>query len=250
MQNDSPTKLMDNQEEVYQLILRSQNGDKEAQDILVKNNLGLVNLVIKRFVNMGFEYEDLFQIGCIGLVKAIKNFKVEQNVRFSTYAVPMILGEVRRHLRDDGFIKFSRSMKDTAKKVKQTKEKLFKELGREATIEEIAQELCITAEDVLLSLESISGPEYLYDTIHQDDGSPILLIDRISEEENSEGDQIDKIALKEVINRLDPKQRQIIILRYFKDLTQSQVAKMLGISQVQVSRIEKKVLNYIKESLK
>ncbi|CCJ34234.1 RNA polymerase sporulation sigma factor SigF [Caloramator australicus] len=250
MQNDSPTKLMDNQEEVYQLILRSQNGDKEAQDILVKNNLGLVNLVIKRFVNMGFEYEDLFQIGCIGLVKAIKNFKVEQNVKFSTYAVPMILGEVRRHLRDDGFIKFSRSMKDTAKKVKHTKEKLFKELGREATIEEIAQELCITTEDVLLSLESISGPEYLYDTIHQDDGSPILLIDRISEDENSEEDHIDKIALKDVIDKLEPKQRQVIILRYFKDLTQSQVAKMLGISQVQVSRIEKKVLNYIKESLK
>ncbi|SEF54929.1 RNA polymerase, sigma subunit, RpoX/SigF [Caloramator fervidus] len=248
MCNDSPTKFLDSQD-VYDLIIKSQNGDKEAQEILVKSNLGLVNLVIRRFVNMGFDYEELFQIGCIGLIKAIRNFKVDQNVKFSTYAVPMILGEVRRFLRDDGLIKVSRNMKETAKKVKQAKEKLAKQLGREATIEEIAQELCITSEDVVLSLESLNGPEYLYDTIHQDDGSPVLLIDKISERETSEGDTIDKLAIKEIINKLEPKQRQIIFLRYFKDLTQSEVAKMLGISQVQVSRIEKKVLNLIKQAL-
>jgi RNA polymerase sporulation-specific sigma factor len=237
-------------EDVIQLIKRSQNGDKEAQDTLVKTNIGLVSTIVKKFLNRGYEYEDLFQIGCIGLIKAIRNFNPDFNVRFSTYAVPMIMGEIKRFLRDDGIIKISRNLKETAKKIKQAKEKLTKEYGRDVTIQEIAQELCITSEDVLMGLESLHAPEYLYETIHQDDGSPVLLIDKISEDRDYGGDVTDRVALKDLINTLDPRGRQIIILRYFKDMTQSQISERLGISQVQVSRIEKKVLQFLRKSMK
>ena len=251
MANDSPiTNIYENQENLLNLIKMCQKGDQSAQDLIVKSNLGLVTMVVKKFLNRGYEYDDLFQIGCIGLIKAIKHFNPDFNVKFSTYAVPMIIGEVKRFLRDDGLIKVSRNMKETARKVKLAKERLAIELGREATIEEIAQELCITSEDVILCLDSLNTPEYLFDTIHQDDGSPVLLIDKLSEDDEIEGDALDKIALKEVINRLEPRQRQIIMLRYFKDMTQNQVAEMLGISQVQVSRIEKKVLKYLREIMK
>jgi RNA polymerase sporulation-specific sigma factor len=238
------------QEEVIELIKKSQQGDKEAQEILVKSNIGLISTIVKKFLSRGYEYEDLFQIGSIGLIKAIKNFNPDFNVRFSTYAVPMIMGEIKRFLRDDGSIKVSRSLKETAKKVKYAKEKLAKENGREATIEEIAQELCITSEDVLLSLESLHQPEYLYDTIHQDDGSPVLLIDKIGEERDYGNEVTDKVALKDLINKLDLKSRQVIMLRYFKDMTQSQIAQVIGISQVQVSRIEKRVLDYLRDNMK
>lgn len=237
-------------EEVIRLIKRSQQGDREAQEIMVKSNIGLVSSIIKKFLNRGYEYEDLFQIGCIGLIKAIKNFNPDFNVRFSTYAVPMIMGEIKRFLRDDGIIKVSRNLKETAKKIKQAKERLTKEYGRDATIQEIASELCITSEDVVLGLESLYTPEYLYETIHQDDGSPVLLIDKISEEKDYGNDVVDKVALKDIINSLDPRARQIIILRYFKDMTQSQISEILGISQVQVSRIEKRVLEHMRKTMK
>lgn len=239
-----------NTEEIIKLIKKSQQGDKNAQELLVKNNIGLVSTIVKKFLNRGYEYEDIFQIGCIGLIKAIKNFNTDFNVRFSTYAVPMIMGEIKRFLRDDGIIKVSRNLKETAKKVKQVKEKLSKELGRDVTISEIAQEMCVTSEDVLMSLESLHTPEYLYEVIHQDDGSPVLLIDKIGENKDYGNDVIDKLALKDLINSLEPKSRQVIILRYFKDLTQSQISEILGISQVQVSRIEKKVLEYLRKSMK
>lgn len=251
MSNSSSTNyVQQNMEDVIQLIKRSQNGDKEAQDTLVKTNIGLVSTIVKKFLNRGYEYEDLFQIGCIGLIKAIRNFNPDFNVRFSTYAVPMIMGEIKRFLRDDGIIKISRNLKETAKKIKQAKEKLTKEYGRDVTIQEIAQELCITSEDVLMGLESLHAPEYLYETIHQDDGSPVLLIDKISEDRDYGGDVTDRVALKDLINTLDPRGRQIIILRYFKDMTQSQISERLGISQVQVSRIEKKVLQFLRKSMK
>ncbi|SKA79642.1 RNA polymerase sporulation-specific sigma factor [Caloramator quimbayensis] len=238
-----------NQDEVIELVKKSQQGDREAQDRLVRANVGLVSVIVKKFLNRGYEYEDLFQIGCIGLVKAIRNFNSDFNVKFSTYAVPMIMGEIKRFIRDDGIIKVSRNMKETAKKVKIAKEKLVKEYGREVTIEEISKELSITSEDIVLSLESLNAPEYLYDTIHQDDGSPVLLIDKISEEKDYGSDVTDKVALKEIINSLEPKARQVIILRYFKDMTQSEIAQILGISQVQVSRIEKKVLDYMRKTM-
>lgn len=239
-----------NIEDVIELVKKSQAGDRGAQDTLVKNNIGLVSAIVKKFLNRGYDYEDLFQIGCIGLIKAIKNFNPDFNVKFSTYAVPMIIGEIKRFIRDDGLIKVSRNVKETAKKIKQVKERLTKEYGRDVTIHEIANELCITTEDVILGLESLYTPGYLYEVIHQDDGSPVLLIDKLSEDKDSDLDLVDKVALKDLINSLDPKGRQIIILRYFKDMTQSQISEILKISQVQVSRIEKKILNYLRKSMK
>lgn len=233
-------------EDILRLIDLSQKGDKNAQDILVRNNIGLVSSIVKKFLSRGYEYEDLFQIGSIGLIKAIKNFDPKFNVRFSTYAVPMIMGEIKRFIRDDGIIKISRHMKENARKIKYAKENFAKKNGREATIAEISKELCMTSEDVVMSLESLNSLEYLYDTIHQDDGSPVLLIDKIGEDKDYGNEVIDKVAIKEILNSLDARERQIIILRYFKDMTQSQIASILGISQVQVSRIEKKVLDHMR----
>ncbi|RKD26077.1 RNA polymerase, sigma subunit, RpoX/SigF [Caminicella sporogenes DSM 14501] len=239
-----------NSEKTIKLIERAQKGDEEAKSILVNENLGLVKSLVSRFDNRGYDREDIFQLGCIGLIKAIEKFDTSYGVRFSTYAVPMIIGEIKRFLRDDGIIKVSRSLKQTANKVKMTKETLFKKLGREPTIQEISKELNISKEDIVLALESSIHPDYLYDIIHEDDGSPIHLIDKISET-NADDDSeiIDRIALKDALNKLKPRERQIIILRYFKDKTQSDIAKSLGISQVQVSRIEKKVLETMKNIL-
>lgn len=234
-------------EETIKLIGKSQQGDRNSEEILIKRNVGLISSIAKRFMNRGYEFEDLFQIGSIGLIKAIKNFDTSFSVKFSTYAVPMIMGEIKRFIRDDGIIKVSRSMKDVAKKAKIVKERMSKELGREPTIAEISEELNVTPEDLVIAMDSMVTPEYLYDVIHQDDGSPVLLIDKLGEEKDVDSEITDRIALKEVLDRLDPKARQIIILRYFKDKTQTEIAKMLGISQVQVSRIEKKVLAKMKD---
>jgi RNA polymerase sporulation-specific sigma factor len=235
-------------EETMELIKRAQNGDEEAQKKLVENNIGLVRSVLKKFSNRGYETEDLFQLGCIGLLKAIQKFDTSYEVKFSTYAVPMIIGEIKRFLRDDGIIKVSRSLKQTANKAKSVKETLSKKLGREPTIEEIAEELHIDKEDIVMALDSNHQPEYLYDVIHQNDGSPIYLIDKVGNE-GEDLEVLDRITLKEVISRLKPRDRQIIIMRYFKDKTQTEVAEMLGISQVQVSRIEKRVLENMKKVL-
>lgn len=237
------------QEEFLELISRAQNGDSEAENFLIENNIGLVRSVVRRFLNRGCEYDDLIQIGSIGLLKAIKKFDTGFNVRFSTYAIPMIIGEIKRFLRDDGIIKVSRSLKEIANKAHIAKEALEKDYGREPTISEIASVLEISKEDLVVALDSVQSTEYLYETIHQDDGSPILLIDRISCNEGEDTDIIDKLALKEVLSSLEPKERQIIMLRYFKDMTQCQVAEMLGMSQVQVSRIEKKIIGKLRKSI-
>lgn len=237
------------QEEIMALILESQNGNREAQEQLVKKNIGLVSSIVRKFLSRGYEYEDLFQIGAIGLIKAIKNFDPSYNVRFSTYAVPMIMGEIKRFIRDDGIIKVSRHMKENARKIKHLRENFAKQHGREATISEISKELSITSEDVIMSMESLNSMEYLYDTIHQEDGSPVLLIDKISEDKDYGGDVVDKIAVREILESLEPREKQIIIFRYFKDMTQSQIAAILGISQVQVSRIEKKVLENMRKAM-
>jgi RNA polymerase sporulation-specific sigma factor len=237
-------------EETIILIQRAQAGDRTAQSILVNHNLGLVRSVLKRFANRGYEREDLFQLGCIGLVKAIEKFDISYEVRFSTYAVPMIIGEIKRFLRDDGIIKVSRSLKQAAGKIKGAKEILFQRLGREPTLQELEDETEISKEDIVMALDSNIQPDYLYDVIHQDDGSPVHLIDKISET-NTEDDTevVDRLALQEVLSKLKPRERQIIILRYFKDKTQTEIAEVIGISQVQVSRIEKKVLQQLKELL-
>jgi len=237
-------------EETIELIEKAQNGDRLASERLVEYNLGLVRSIVKKFKNRGHETDDLFQLGSIGLVKAINNFDPSFEVKFSTYAVPMIIGEIKRFLRDDGIIKVSRSLRETYQKVHLAKEKLAKELNRDPSLEEISKELRIDKEEIAMALESGYNPEYLYDTIHQDDGSPVLLIDKLSNEKIEDTSIIDRITLKEMISKLEPRERQIIMMRYFQDKTQTEIAEKLGISQVQVSRIEKKILSRMRESLK
>jgi RNA polymerase sporulation-specific sigma factor len=230
------------------LLKKAQAGDSLALDQLVEINLPLVAVLTKKFMNRGYDYDDIFQIGSMGLVKAIQNFDLSYDVKFSTYAVPMIMGEIRRFLRDDGFIKVSRNVKYLAKKIHYGREKLTQKLKREPTIQELAEYMDISKEELVFSMDAVVEPQYLYEIIHQEDGAPIYLMDKLTEAEQLP--IADKMNLKEVLNNLDKRSRQIIILRYFKDVTQMNVAKMLGISQVQVSRIEKKVLSQMKEKLK
>jgi len=232
-----------------ELIALARNGDNNAMNTLIEMNLPLVSSLSKKFLNRGYDYEDIFQIGSIGLVKAINNFDLTYNVKFSTYAVPMIIGEIKRFLRDDGMIKVSRNVKSLARKVYFYKEVLTKKLKRSPTIEELAEYADVDKEEILFAIESSNSLQYLYDTIHQDDGAPVLLIDKLSEKGVDDDNLIERIALKEALSSLDNKARQIILLRYFKDKTQVQVAKMLGINQVQVSRIEKKVLAEMRKKL-
>ncbi|MDV4150082.1 RNA polymerase sporulation sigma factor SigF [Clostridium sp. AL.422] len=250
MENGSVRKEVYNYEENSQLIPLAKAGNQEAMNKVIEMNLPLVSSISKKFLNRGYDYEDIFQIGSIGLVKAINNFDDKFNVKFSTYAVPMIIGEIKRFIRDDGIIKVSRNVKSLARKLHFAKEELTKKLDREPTIEELSEYSNIDKEEIVFAIESSVSMQYLYDTIHQDDGAPVLLIDKLSQKGEDDTDMINRIALKEALRSLDSKSRQIIMLRYFKDKTQVQVAKMLGISQVQVSRIEKKVLGIMKEKLK
>ncbi|HOJ09654.1 MAG TPA: RNA polymerase sporulation sigma factor SigF [Clostridiales bacterium] len=234
----------------FEFIEKAKEGDKYAQSLLIEKNMGLVWNIVKRFQNRGYEAEDLFQIGCIGLMKAIKKFDSSYGVKFSTYAVPMIIGEIKRFLRDDGLIKVSRSLKETSSKVRIIKETMIKELGREPTVNEIAESLDISPEEIVMALEATYTPEYLYSNVAEGDSSPILLIDRLDAESSlPETDLIDRITLRQVLNTLNPREKQIIVLRYFKEKTQTQIAKMLGISQVQVSRLEKKILKELKNKI-
>lgn len=239
-----------NYDQNSELLALAKNGDSDAMNKLIEVNLPLVASISKKFINRGYDYEDIFQIGSIGLVKAINNFDLSYNVKFSTYAVPMIMGEIKRFLRDDGMIKVSRNVKSLARKIHYYREQLTNKLKRSPTIDELAEYAGVEKEEILFAIESASSLQYLYDTIHQDDGAPVLLIDKLSEKKGDDDvNIIEKIALKEALRSLDEKARQIIMLRYFKDKTQIQVAKMLGISQVQVSRIEKKVLLQMKKKL-
>lgn len=249
MSISSERKALLSHEETMVLIKESQEGNKEAKEKLVSYNLGLIRSVLKGFLNRGYEIDDLFQIGSIGLLKAIDKFDSSFGVRFSTYAVPMIIGEIKRFLRDDGLIKVSRSLKQTAARAKGAEEKLYKQFGREPTIQEISDEIEIDKEEIVMALESSYSPEYLYDIVHQNDGSPLYLIDKISNESEDSRDMVDNIILKDMLSRLKPRDRQVIILRYFKDKTQTEVANQLGISQVQVSRIEKKIIEEMRKNL-
>ena len=251
MDNENLKREEYNYDHNSELLTLAKKGDQKALNRLIEMNLALVSSISKKFLNRGYEYEDIYQIGSIGLVKAINNFDPSFNVKFSTYAVPMIIGEIKRFLRDDGMIKVSRNLKTLARKIHYCKEELTKKLDRDPTIDELSEYSGVNKEDILIAIESASSMQYLYDTIHQDDGSPVLLIYKISQKGGDDDSaMIDRIALKEAIGTLDLKARQIIMLRYFKDKTQVQVAKMLGISQVQVSRIEKKVLLKMREKLK
>lgn len=229
-------------ERTLELIERSHQGDKEARDTLVEENLGLIWSIVKRFTGRGHEPEDLFQIGSIGLMKAIDKFDTSFEVRFSTYAVPMITGEIKRFLRDDGMIKVSRGLKETAYKAYITREILEKRMGREPTIEEVSQEIGVTCEDITLALESGAEIESLYKTIYQGDGNDIYLMDKLEEKENHNESLLNQIVLNELLATLEDKEREIIQMRYFEEKTQSQIAEKMNISQVQVSRMEKKIL--------
>lgn len=233
---------------IPELIEKAKSGDKLAQSEIVESNLGLVWSIVKRFSNRGYESEDLFQIGCIGLVRAINKFDNRFEVKFSTYAVPMIMGEIKRFMRDDGIIKISRSLKETSNKVRITKEIMAKELGREPSLGEIAGRIKIELSDILMAMEACNAPESLQNTTFEGDGNNLTLMDKVSEQ--SQGIALeDRIALKQIIQGMEPRERQIIVLRYFKEKTQSQVAAMLGISQVQVSRVEKKILQNMRKKI-
>lgn len=224
------------------LIEKSHQGDEEARAQLVQENAGLVWCVVKRFLHRGAEAEDLFQIGNIGLLKAIDKFDLSYEVKFSTYAVPMISGEIKRFLRDDGMIKVSRSLKELAVRSLQTREKLTDRLGREPTLEELAGEMGVDKEEIVQAMEAGSEVESLYRPIHQKEGSEIRLLDKIEEKERKEDRILDRMVLKQLLETLEPKERQLIYLRYFAEKTQSDVGRIMGISQVQVSRLEKRIL--------
>jgi RNA polymerase sporulation-specific sigma factor len=240
---DNKEPLLDDAE-IKDLIERSQNGDKEARDLIVQRNIRLVWSVVQRFLNRGYESDDLFQIGCIGLLKSVDKFDLSYDVKFSTYAVPMIIGEIQRFIRDDGTVKVSRSLKEMGNKVRKKKDELSKTLGRNPTVNELATALDISQEDVVMSQEAIRSPSSIHETVYENDGDPITLLDQISDKEETKW--FDKIALRDAVGHLQERERLIVYLRYFKDQTQSEVAKRLGISQVQVSRLEKKILNDIK----
>ncbi|HEY4602557.1 MAG TPA: RNA polymerase sporulation sigma factor SigF [Cerasibacillus sp.] len=233
--------------EIKEYLLKSQQGDKRARDYLVEKNTRLVWSVVQRFMNRGYDPDDLFQIGCIGLIKSIDKFDLSYDVRFSTYAVPMIIGEIQRFLRDDGSVKISRSLKETANRIRRKKDELTKQNGRTPTISEVAEALEITPEEVVHAEEALKTPQSIHETVFENDGDPITLLDQLADDNKN---WFDKLTLEEAIRALDKRERLILYLRYYKDQTQSEVAKRLGVSQVQVSRLEKKILEEMKQIMR
>lgn len=235
-------------DDILALLGRVHQGDKEARDILVEKNMGLVHSIARRFQNRGVEMEDLVQIGSIGLLKAIDKFDLTYEVRFSTYAVPMITGEIKRFLRDDGMVKVSRSLKEEAARIYAVQEVFMGEQGREPTLEELAEELQLTREEVILAMESAAQIESLQKTIYQSDGSDIALEDKLPFEKNQQEEVLDRMLLEQMLGSLNTEERELIYLRFFKERTQSNIAKKMGMSQVQVSRMEKKILRRMREA--
>ncbi len=246
-------------EDVSVLIAKSQAGDKEAREVLIEKNLGLVHTIVRRFLGRGVEPEDLFQIGTIGLMKAVDKFDLSYDVKFSTYAVPMITGEIKRFLRDDGPVKVSRTLKERAMKVRTARARLQGELGRDPRLEEIARETGIQPEDIIMAMESETRVESIYSSVYQDDGSEVYLVDKVAAGPGgcgsvSTGSQdpekeslINHLLLQQLLATLKEQERQLIVLRYYRNHTQTEVASILGISQVQVSRLEKKILLHMRE---
>lgn len=225
-----------------ELLLRAKGGDKAASDLLVQENLGLVGSVVKRFENRGYDRDDLFQIGSIGLMKAIEKFDFSYEVRFSTYAVPLVMGEIRRFLRDDGMMKVSRSLKENGWRIKKSREKLEQELGRSATLQELAEDTGLTEEEIAMALDAGEEVASIYQTVYQSDGSELYLVDKMADEARDEERLLDQVVVQQLLLMLEPKEQRLITLRYFEGKTQSSVANDMGMTQVQVSRMEKKVL--------
>ncbi len=235
--------------DTMEYIRRAHQGDKEARDLLVTENMGLIWSIVRRFSGRGYELEDLFQIGSIGLIKAIDKFDLEMDVKLSTYAVPMITGEIRRFLRDDGMIKVSRPLKELGMKAGIAREKLEYELGREPTIDEIAKEVGVSREEVAASFEAGAEVESIYRPLNREDESGGYLIDKISENSSENEKLLNRMVLSDLLKSLKPQEQQIIMARYFENKTQTVIANALGISQVQVSRLEKKILREMREKL-
>lgn len=242
--NTNNIKVLSEKEKT-ELLVKAHNGDKEAREKLINSNLRLVLSVIQRFTNRGENPDDLFQVGCIGLIKAIDNFDLSHEVRFSTYAVPMIIGELRRYLRDNNSVRVSRSLRDTAYKAIQVKEKLSNELMREPTAEEIAENLGISKQQVVLALEAIVEPVSLYEPVYNEGGDAIYVLDQIGDNSSAES-WIDEILIKQAIEELSDREKNILKMRFIIGKTQTEVAKEIGISQAQVSRLEKGALKKIK----
>jgi RNA polymerase sporulation-specific sigma factor len=230
-----------------ELFMKMQEGDTAAREKLINGNLRLVLSVIQRFTNRGEYVDDLFQVGCIGLMKAIDNFDLNQNVKFSTYAVPMIIGEIRRYLRDNNPIRVSRSLRDIAYKALQIRDSLVFKNSREPTINEIASELNIPREEIVFALDAIQEPISLFEPIYHDGGDPIFVMDQIGDEKNADGNWLESISVKEALRKLNDRERLILTLRFFEGKTQMEVADEIGISQAQVSRLEKAALNHMKK---
>ena len=246
--NTARLKVLKN-EETMALLRRTKEGDQAARQELIEGNLRLVLSVIQRFSSRGENADDLFQVGCVGLIKAIDNFDINQPVRFSTYGVPMIIGEIRRYLRDNSAIRVSRSMRDTAYRVLQVRERYLAEHQREPTVEQIAQELQIPREEVVFAMDAIVDPVSLYEPVYSDGGDAICVMDQVRDTKNTDEDWTDRIALKEAMKRLDPRERRILSLRFYEGKTQMEVSAEVGISQAQVSRLEKGAINTIKKNI-
>lgn len=246
--NTSELPVLTN-EQMRQLFRRMREGDMQARQELIQGNLRLVLSVIQRFHHRGENVDDLFQVGCIGLIKAIDNFDLSQNVKFSTYAAPMIVGEIRRYLRDNNPVRVSRSLRDLAYKALQVRDQLTHRLGREPTVAEIAAELGLPREEVVYALDAIQEPVSLFEPIYQDGGDPIYVMDQVRDERNDDERWIEGIALREAIGRLDKREQQIIAMRFYQGKTQMEVAQEIGISQAQVSRLEKAALQRMRRHM-
>ncbi|MBR3683989.1 MAG: SigF/SigG family RNA polymerase sporulation sigma factor [Lachnospiraceae bacterium] len=236
-------------DETTQLIIRAQNGEKSAREILIENNLGLVHHIVRRFMGRGYDAEDLFQIGSIGLMKAIDKFDTTFDVKFSTYAVPMIQGEIKRFLRDDGMVKVSRTLKENGWKISQANHAMDQELGREPSLMELSQRTGLSMEEIVTALEANAEIESIYKSVYQSDGNEIYLVDRIPEHKNEHEELMNKMLIEQLLNELGQNERMLIELRYFENKTQVETAGALGISQVQVSRLEKKILLRMRQEL-
>ena len=246
--NTSELSVLKN-ERTMELLEKSQQGSRNARNELIQGNLRLVLSVVQRFANRGEPMDDLFQVGCIGLIKAIDHFDLEQGVRFSTYAVPMIIGEIRRYLRDNSAIRVSRSMRDNAYRALTAKEKLTREKLREPTIDEIARELGMKKEDVVFALDAISDPISLYEPVFQDGGETVCVMDQVRDSRSTDESWLDNILMKQAVTELSDREKRILALRFYDGRTQMDVAKEIGISQAQVSRLEKGVVEKIKKNL-
>jgi len=246
--NTAKLKVLKN-EETMELLRRTKEGDKSAREALISGNLRLVLSVIQKFTGRGENADDLFQVGCVGLIKAIDNFDITQPVRFSTYGVPMIVGEIRRYLRDNSAIRVSRSMRDTAYRVMQAREKLMAATQREPTVEQIAKELDIPREEVVFAMDAIVDPVSLFDPVYSDNGDTVCVMDQVRDTKNTDEHWLERLALKDALNRLSEREQRILALRFYEGKTQMEVSNEVGISQAQVSRLEKNALKTIKKNI-